>query len=132
MASPTATNFPSGRKEVSFTTQVTRSNTSNTQSGLVLPAGFLVSGVRVLSQTVSNAGTVATISVGSTNSTTGVFVSALDVKSGGSLGVSVPSTVLSGNVAIGADTPVTVLYAEGGTASTTGGPWTVVITGFLV
>lgn len=131
MASTTDTTFSQGRKETSFYVQVTRSNTSNTASGVVIPAGFVPTGVRVSSPTASNAGTSATISVGSTNSTTGVFVSALDVKGNAGIGVAYPSTVAAASVALPADTPITVQYAEGGTASTAGGPWDVAIQGLL-
>lgn len=132
MASLTDTTFPNGRKTVAFTTQVTRSHTSNTRSALTLPAGFVPIGVRVISPAASNAGTAATISVGSTNSTTGVFVSTLDVKGNSGLGQAVPSTLAVAGQSLPADTPVTVSYAEAGSASTAGGPWTVFIEGFLV
>ena len=48
MASSTDTNFPSGRKRVTFSTQVTRSNTSNTATGLILPAGLLLTGTNLV------------------------------------------------------------------------------------
>lgn len=129
MASTTDTTFPTGRKPVTFVAQVTRSNTSNTATQTILPAGFVVSGVKVFGPAASNAGTSATISVGSTNSTTGVIVSALDVKGSAGLGQAVPSSVAIAGVVLPAATVVTVQYAEAGSASTTGGPWDVFIEG---
>lgn len=129
MASTTDTTFPSGRKLVTFVAQVTRSNTSNTATQTILPAGFVLSGVRVLSPAASNATVAATISVGSTNSTTGVIVSGLDVKGTAGIGQAVPSSVAIAGTPLPAATVVTVQYAEAGTASTAGGPWDVFIDG---
>lgn len=131
MPSITDTNFPSGRKLISYTTQVTRSQTSNQESGLFLPIGFMPTMVEVYGQVASDASGTATISVGSTNSTTGVFVSAFNVKTNG-VGQAIPSTAAVLGVTLAAVTPVTVKYEEGGTASTAGGPWTVVISGLQV
>ena len=132
MASATDTNFPNGRKLVTFVAQVTRSNTSNTPTQTILPAGFIPTGVRVISPAASNAATSATISVGSTNSTTGVLVSALDVKGTAGIGQAVPSTFALAGQALPAPTTVTVQYAEAGTASSAGGPWDCYIDGLLV
>lgn len=131
MANAVDTTFAAGRNPVSFTVNVTRSQTSNTPAGVTLPAGWVTVGVRVLGPAASDAGGTATISVGSTNSTTGVFVSAFNVKTNG-LGLSVPSSVGVIAQTLAAPTPLTVQYTESGTASTTGGPWTVVIEGFSV
>lgn len=132
MASATDTTFPGGRKQVTFVAQVTRSNTSNTPTQTVLPAGFIPTGVRVISPAASNATVAATISVGSTNSTTGVLVSALDVKGSSGIGQSIPSTFALAGQALPAATTITVQYAEAGTASTAGGPWDVYVEGLLV
>ena len=112
MASATDTNFPSGRKPVVFVARVTRSDTSNTPTATILPAGFLPTGTRILSPALSNAGTSAVISVGSTNSTTGVFVNIFDVKSAGGIGQSVPSTFALAGQSLPAATTVTVQYTE--------------------
>ena len=132
MADLTTTQHPSGRKLVTYTAQVTRSDTSNTATGTILPKGFVPAGVRVLSPAASNAGTSATISVGSTNATTGVIVSALDVKGSAGIGQSIPSTFALAGQSLPADTVITVQYTEGGSASSAGGPWTVFIDGFIV
>lgn len=130
MASVTDTNYPSGRKEVSFPVQVTRSMSSNAQTGVVLPAGFVTTGVRIFGTVASNAGTNATVSVGSHNGTSRDWVSAFDVKTLGA-NLSVPSTVALAGVALPADTFVTAIYSEAGSASTSGGPWVVSIQGLL-
>lgn len=131
MASSVDNTFPNGRVSATFGVQVTRSNTSNTATGTVLPAGFLPTAVRVLSPAASNAGTSATISIGSTNSTTGVIVSTLDVKGTAGLGQAIPSTFALAGQNLPSDTVVTVLYAEAGAASTAGGPWDIFVEGFL-
>jgi len=131
MPSLTDYTYGQGRVSTTFYTQITRSMTSNQQTGLILPAGFVVTEVAVFGQVASDAGGSATISVGSTNSTTGVFVSAFNVKTNG-VGQSIPSSSTILGVQLPSPTYVTGSYNETGTASTAGGPWTVAIRGISI
>lgn len=121
--------------------QVTRSNTTAFKAA-VLPADATILGFRLYSQTASNAGTTATIAL------TGVGVGpsgatfnfgTFSVLAGGVgagtylLNTTVnpvtgtfnlerpPATQTSGDIYINA------VYAETGTASTTGGPWNILV-----
>jgi hypothetical protein len=87
----------------------------------LLPAGAIPLDVILTGRTASNAATTATVSVGVTGTAT-FYVNAADVKgnngkisTAGALGLgAVPATL-----------QVIGTYAETGTASSTGGPWTV-------
>jgi hypothetical protein len=88
-----------------------------------VPKGARIIGF-VLSGTASNAGTTATLSVGTTSSSN-EYVNAVSVLSGGSgNGVTLLNGVAGavGSV-LTADTPIYVKYAETGTASSAGA-WT--------
>lgn len=79
----------------------------------------------------SNAGTNATLSIGSTSNAT-FFLAGFDVKSAGALTngggtMSVPSSPTNFYAPLAFDTIVTATYAEAGSASSTGGPWWVEI-----
>lgn len=84
--------------------------------------GFLIYGA------ASNAGTTATISIGSTAANANEYVNAQDVKTAG--GLILPTATLSTNLPNLEPTPLTgqdltifAKYAETGTASSAGGPW---------
>jgi hypothetical protein len=92
-----------------------------------LPPFSQVLDVSVMSGAVSNAGTTATLSIGKTGSNT-FFVNALDVKGATGSGKTRPTvgaSSLATNLSSTADTQVVGIYAETGTASSAGGPWTV-------
>lgn len=100
---------------------VARTDTTATAK-MRLPKGARIIGF-VLSGTASNAGTTATLSVGSTT-TANEFVNAVSVLSGGvGNGVNVLNGVASGVGAVltAASTDIYVKYAETGTASSAGG-----------
>lgn len=108
--------------------QVSRTDTTATVK-CVLPAdasilGFLIYGV------ASNAATTATLSFGSTVTST-EFVNGQDVKTTG--GLVIPTSTFSTNlpqlenIPLGADIQIFAKYAETGGASTLGGPWKVVV-----
>ena len=137
MATINDTTYPSGRSPVEYSFTVSRSQTSNAPVGLILPSGWVTTGTRVGGNVASNAGTSAVIAVGSTGgasnatvSTAGEFISAYDVKSNGAI-FAIPSTVKALGTTLSVPAPLTAFYQESGTASTTGGPWTVVISGYL-
>lgn len=104
---------------------VTRTMTTSTQVA-TLPRGsrilyFMISG------TASNAGTTATLSVGSTSANANEFVNAQDVKTAATGAGVVLMNGVAGAVGSGpgspstADTPIFVKYAETGGASSSGG-----------
>lgn len=100
---------------------VTRTMTGGTDVAFGLPKGARIK-FFVLSGTASDAGTTATLSVGTTSGTPVEYVNALDVKTAGTgSGVGVLRGVTA---AVGgkltADTYVYVKYAETGGASTVG------------
>ena len=100
---------------------VTRSMTAGTDVAFVLPKGARILGF-VLSGTASNAGTTATLSVGTTSGTPTEYVNAVNVLAAGvGNGVNLLSGV-AGAVgdALTADTTVYVDYAETGAASSAG------------
>ena len=99
----------------------------------VIPKNTLIAGVYVLGQTASDAATTATISVGSNPGTTNEVLAAFDVKgatgtgyqpAGAKAGTQV-GVVNAGQAGNTTDLKVQAIYAESGTASSTGGPWLV-------
>jgi len=88
--------------------------------------GFIMNGT-----VASDAGTSATISIGS-DSTSNQYVNAYDIKTNGASGKFLPAIGSIGTVSLANATPRNVSpkqiwakYTESGTASTTGGPWTI-------
>jgi hypothetical protein len=117
---------PPGLTEYVLHGTVARTETSAKTLG-TLPAGAVITGLAVSGPTASDAGTTATLSVGTVGGSGHDYLNALDVTSGGSgVGQHLPSGTVLGSVG-GAAVTVTGTYAETGTPSTTGGPWTVVI-----
>ena len=125
---PTATLPPSKDGQIKVF-QLSRTDTTATVKA-VLPAdatilGFLIFGA------ASNAGTTATISIGSTVAAT-EFVNGQDIKTAGGL-VIPTSTVNPANVAQvetlphGSDIQIWAKYAETGAASSAGGPYKIAI-----
>lgn len=90
---------------------------------IALPKGAVISGVYVIGTTASDAGTTATITSSVKGGSSGELINAFSVKSNngyqpvGSAAGSLVGTQLT------ADTVFNAVYAETGTASTTGGPW---------
>lgn len=116
-----------GRTSVHYFGSVARTDTTAKEL-FRLSAGDIPIGLKVQPQgSASNASVNARISVGST-SNAAYFLAAFDVKgttvTGGGL-QSVPSSAANLYVPLEFDTIVTGTYAEGGTASTAGGPWIV-------
>lgn len=104
---------------------LTRSMTTGTQVA-TLPKGSRILGF-LLNGVASNAGTTATVSIGTTSTAT-QYVSGADVKTAAA---GVGPTMLAGvsgalGAALTADTPIFFKYAETGTASNAGA-WTVAI-----
>lgn len=106
---------------------VTRSMTAGTDKAFILPRGARILGF-VLSGTASDAGTSATLSVGTTSGTPVEYVNALDVKTAATgSGVGLLRGVTGANQSnLTADTPVYVKVTEVGVASTVGS-WTLYV-----
>ena len=106
---------------------IARTDTS-AKNLFTLKAGSIPVRVSYYAGTASNAVTTATISVGRTGTAT-YFLNAADVKTAATAtGQQTPTTnVTNMHVALTSDTVVTGTYAESGGASSTGGPWTVMI-----
>lgn len=92
-----------------------------------LPAGAIPVELRFFSAAASNAGTSANVSVGKSGGTGTEYMNALDVKTVGTgQGLVVPNGQANMFASVGnAPLTITGIYAESGTASTAGGPWTV-------
>lgn len=104
-----------------FMKSATIARTDTTAKNLfTLPANASIEAVTVSGDTASDAGTTATVSVGVTG-TNNKFVNAYSVKTAGQ---AMPAADNLGSVGA-SGIQVTGIYAETGTASTTGGPWTV-------
>ena len=107
---------------------IARTDTSAKTLG-VLPQDAQIIGMTVWGAAASNAGTSATISVGKSGGTGSEYLATYDVKTAGTgAGQTTPNGAkLFSPTAAAADTTVTGVYAESGTASTSGGPWTCII-----
>lgn len=106
------------------TCTIARTNTSGTDKVCVLPKNAVIVGF-VLSGIASNAGTTATLSIGTTSGTPTEYVNAVSVLAAGvGNGVQLLNGVAG---AVGgkltADTPIYFKYAETGVASSAGS-WT--------
>ena len=120
----TSTYFPSGRSKVTYTADVARTDTT-AKDLFTLKAGDIPLALGFWSPSVSNAGTSARVSVGSTSNAT-FFSVGIEVKSGTqSTGQSFPSSATNLGAPLSFDTIVQATYAENGTASSSGGPWVI-------
>lgn len=124
---PTATT-PSNKDVVVKAFLVSRTDTTAVVKA-VLPGDATILDIKIVG-VASNAATTATLSIGSTSTST-EYVNAQDVKTSG--GMIRPTTTFSTNLPNLENTPVTTdlpiyaKYAETGTASTAGGPYTVIV-----
>lgn len=131
MASTEDRTYPNGRIVQTYSGQITRTHTV-ASTLFTLQPGAVPIGLRVINHgAASNAGTNARISVGSTGNSA-FFLANLDVKSAGAItngggGQSVPSSVANLGTAVSVRTDVQAVYAEAGSASNTGGPWTILM-----
>lgn len=134
MATAQDSTYNQGHNVTSFIGSVARTDTS-AKNLFTLPAGFLPTNILLAATAPSNAGTTATLSVGKSGGTGTEFLNAVDVKTAGTGGGSQKPTGSASTlfgVALAAATTVTGIYAETGTASSSGGPWVVIIEGLVV
>ena len=114
---------PSAVEIYTKTAQVLRTDTARFDA-FALPKGAVISGVYVVGTTASDAATTATITVGTGASGT-ELINGYSVKANNGfnpVGSSAGSYV---GTQLTSDTLFKAVYAETGTASTTGGPWLV-------
>lgn len=108
--------------------QVLRTDTTAAVKA-VLPGDATIIDIRIAG-VASNAATTATISIGSTSTAT-EYINAQDVKTAG--GMIRPTATFSTNLPnlenspVTGDLPIYAKYAETGTASSSGGPYTVLV-----
>jgi hypothetical protein len=106
---------------------VARTDTSAKVLG-VLPRDAQITNVTIWGAAVSNAATTATIKLGQAGGTGAEYLATFDVKGATGAGQQTPTgALLMAPTAAAADTTVTGTYAETGTASTSGGPWTIIL-----
>lgn len=119
-----------GESVLTLTKRATVARTDTTAKNLfTIPKGAIPTALRVYSTTASNAASTATLSIGKTG-TAAHYLSAFDIKTTGTgsglqdLDKAVPLNLFVVGSAT-ASLQIIGTYAETGTASTTGGPWTV-------
>lgn len=129
-----ATNFvslsyPKVRESLEKVVKILRTDTT-AFVGAWLPKDAVITGMYVVGQVASNAGTTATISLGTT-ATSNELLASYDVRTAATgegynpAGAAAVGTAFMEKLT--ADTPVYAVYAETGTASSAGGPWFVKI-----
>lgn len=107
------------------TAEVARTDTT-AKNLFKIPARAIITGFKYAGAAASDAATTATLSIGKTGSGT-FHVNAANVKAAATgLGLVLPNAQNVGTI-LAAEEQVTAVYAETGAASTTGGPWTVIV-----
>jgi len=121
--------YPKVRESMEKVIKVVRTDTT-AFVGAWLPKDAVITGMYVIGQAASNAGTTATLDVGSTATAT-EYLASYDVKTAATgegynpAGAAAVGTAFMSKLT--ADVPVYAKYVEAGTASTVGGPWYVKI-----
>lgn len=119
-----AVKFGTGKVVYQQSNTVARTDTT-AKTLFTLPALSEIIGFRIYGTVASNAASTAVLDIGKTG-TGNFFINDFDVKGSTGVGVYIPSAQ-SNLGSIGSSAiAVTATYAETGTASTTGGPWTVI------
>jgi len=136
MTVPTAQvglSYPKPRELLTKFFKISRTDTTGTKKA-ALPKGSVIGGAYVIGGVASDAATTATISFGSSATAT-EYVSGFDVKAAatgeGYSPVGAAAVGSTFGVPITTDVQVYGIYAETGTASTTGGPWIVKLEYFV-
>lgn len=120
---PTTTS-PSSKNAEELIFQTIRTDTVAVAK-LVLPADASVMSITMFGSVVSNAATTATVTLTLVNNTGTISTGTVDVKANGATTALVQMSALpnlEGLPAVG-DIQLKAVYAETGTASTSGGPW---------
>jgi hypothetical protein len=123
------TNIPVSKDVVVKAITVSRSDTTASLKA-VLPADASIIGVRFYGSTASDAGTTASVTLTVANNGGTVSSGSYNVKTNGAVTGEVTMSGLPNiqPVPLNGDLTISAQYAETGTASTTGGPWNVLIT----
>lgn len=117
---------PSGKSTNGKIFQVTRTDTVAVTKA-ILPAATSILAINIHGSVSSNAGTTATVTITIVNNTGTISTGSYDVKANGTVSALIQMTALP-NIEpsppqINGDLQINAVYAETGTASTTGGPW---------
>lgn len=121
--------YPKVRESLEKVVKIVRTDTT-AFVGAWLPRDAVITGMYVIGQVASNAGTTATIDVGTTSSANELLAS-YDVKTAATgegynpAGAAAVGTAFMEKLT--GDTPIYAKYTETGTASSAGGPWYVKI-----
>lgn len=120
---PTPT-IPGAKNTVGKYFQVARTDTASSVK-CVLPAQASIVQVTVYGGTASDAATTATVTLTVTNNSGTVSTGVVDVKANGATTALVQMSNLPNiePLPLAGDLKISAVYAETGTASTTGGPW---------
>lgn len=120
---PTAT-IPGSKQTMGKYFQVVRTDTASTLKA-ILPAQASIVQVTLYGSVASDAATTATVTLTVANNSGTISTGVVDVKTNGATTAIVQMTNLPNIEPLPAagDLRVTAVYAETGTASTTGGPW---------
>lgn len=120
--------IPSNKDVVVKTFKVARTETADVLK-VVLPADASVIGMKVYGGTASDAGTSATLTFTLANNSGTISSGTYDVKTNGAVTGEVTLSGLPNlqPVPLTGDITVKAKYGEVGTASSTGGPWNVLI-----
>jgi len=116
--------YPKTRDSMEKVVKVLRTDTT-AFVGAWLPRDAVITGMYVVGGAVSDAGTTATISVGTTSSSN-ELMSGFDVAGATGEGYHPAGAAAVGTAfmdKLTSDKPIYAKYAETGTASTAGGPW---------
>lgn len=105
--------------------QVSRTTPASTKVA-VLPADASITTILMFGSVNSNAGTTATITITISDNTGTISTGTVNVLTNGATTAAVQMTNLPNleSLPLVGDKIITVTYAETGTASTSGGPWT--------
>lgn len=119
---------PTGKAHQIKVFQVARTDTVSALKAM-LPAQASVTNVYVYRSTASDAATTASVTITITDNSGTVSTGAYDVKTNGAVTGIVNMTNLPNvePLPLNGDLKINAVYAETGTASTTGGPWKVAV-----
>lgn len=115
---------PPGKEHLIKVFQIARTDTVEATK-VVLPAGCTIYKVYVFGSTASDAATTASVTVNVKQAGSTISTGSVDVKANGAVTaiVQMSNLPLVQPIPQVGDTIISAVYAETGTASTTGGPW---------
>lgn len=126
-----ANSFPTGTpvgRNIQYKNATVARTDTTAKLLFVLPKYAQIIDVELLTATASNAVTTATVSVGTTSANSNELVLNQDVKTAAGYIDPTTSVVAAGYFANATtDIPIYAKYAETGGASSTGGPWQVIV-----